>query len=103
VKTVLILNLLDAIFTLVWVRWGFAREANPLIRSLVEEHAVGFVVVKLSLVSLGSLLLWRRRNHPEAVIGIFAAFLVYYLVLLHHLAYSSLLIRQLVSGWGGAG
>jgi hypothetical protein len=28
VKTVLVLNLLDAIFTLVWVRFGYAREAN---------------------------------------------------------------------------
>lgn len=95
VKTVLVLNLLDAIFTLVWVRLGLAREANALIRDLVDHHAVAFVLAKLGLVSLGSWLLWTRRDHPGAVIGIFAAFLAYYAVLLIHLSYSSHLLRQL--------
>ena len=76
VKAVLVLNLLDALFTLVWVRSGLAREANPLIDQLVNEHAVGFVLVKLGLVGLGSWLLWHRRERPVAVIAIVAAFLV---------------------------
>ena len=84
VKAVLVLNLLDALFTLVWVRAGLAREANPLIDWLVEEHAVGFVLVKLGLVGLGSWLLWRRRERPAAAIAIVAAFLIYYLILLYH-------------------
>jgi hypothetical protein len=101
VKAVLVLNLLDALFTLVWVRSGLAREANPLIEQLVEQHAVGFVLVKLGLVGLGSWLLWRRRERPAAVIAIVAAFLAYYLVLLYHLQYASGLVRQLIaSGWG---
>jgi len=98
VKTVLVLNLLDAVFTLVWVRAGLAREANALMRDLVNEHAVLFVVVKLGLVSLGSLVLWRRRTHAAAVVAIFVAFLAYYFILLHHLQYSSLLVRHLVAG-----
>jgi hypothetical protein len=96
VKAVLVLNLLDALFTLVWVRSGLAREANPLIEQLVNEHAVGFVVVKLALVGLGSWLLWNRRGQPGAVIAIFTAFFVYYLVLLYHLQYASGLLRQLL-------
>ena len=96
VKAVLVLNLLDALFTLVWVRAGLAREANPLIDQLVNEHAVRFVLVKLGLVGLGSWLLWRRRERPAAVIAIVAAFLAYYLVLLYHIQYASGLIRQLL-------
>lgn len=96
VAAVLVLNLLDALFTLVWVRSGVAREANPLIDRLVEENAVGFVLVKLGLVSLGSWLLWHRRRHPAAVIAIVAAFLVYYFILLYHIQYASGLIRQLL-------
>lgn len=96
VKAVLVLNLLDALFTLVWVRSGLAREANPLIDQLVNENAVGFVLVKLGLVGLGSWLLWHRRERPVAVIAIVAAFLVYYLVLLYHLQYASGLVRQLL-------
>ena len=96
VKAVLVLNLLDALFTLVWVRSGLAQEANPLIDQLVNEHAVGFVFVKLGLVGLGSWLLWHRRERPAAVIAIVAAFLAYYLVLLYHIQYASGLIRQLL-------
>lgn len=96
VKSVLVLNLLDALFTLLWVRAGLAREANPLIDRLVNENAVGFVLVKLGLVGLGSWLLWNRRQRPFAVIAIVAAFLVYYFILLYHLQYASGLARQLL-------
>ena len=96
VKAVLVLNLLDALFTLVWVRSGLAREANPLIDQLANEHAVGFVLVKLALVSLGSWLLWQHRERPAAVIAIVAAFLTYYLILLYHIQYASGLVRLLL-------
>ncbi len=96
VKAVLVLNLLDALLTLFWVRAGLAREANPLVAQLVNEHAVGFVLVKLGLVGLGSWVLWRRRDRPVAVIGIVTAFLTYYFILLYHLQYASGLVRQLL-------
>jgi len=95
VKTVLVLNLLDAIFTLVWVRWGLAREANLMIDRLVEGHALAFLGVKLGLVGMGSWLLWRQRAHPTAVVAIFIAFLAYYLVLLYHVQYAATLVRNL--------
>ena len=97
VKWMLVLNLCDALFTLVWVRWGLAREANTLLDELVNEHAVAFVATKLGLVSLGSWVLWQRRARPLAVIAIFIAFVLYYLVLLYHLQYASGLVRQLIS------
>jgi hypothetical protein len=98
VIAVLVLNLLDALFTLVWVRAGLAVEANSLMRDLIENNAFLFVATKLVLVSLGSLLLWRQRTHPIAVVAIFGAFLAYYLVLLYHLQYSSVLIRNTLAG-----
>ena len=95
VKTVLVLNLIDAIFTLVWVRYGFAREANLMIDRLVEQDALAFFAVKLGLVGMGSWLLWQRRNHATAVIAIFIAFLTYYLVLLYHVQHAATLVRSL--------
>jgi hypothetical protein len=95
VKSVLVLNLLDAIFTLVWVKHGLAREANLMIDRLIEGHGLGFIAVKLSLVGMGSWLLWQRREHPTAVVAIFVAFLAYYLVLLYHLQYAATLVRNL--------
>ena len=97
VKAVLILNLLDAVFTLVWVRSGFAHEANTLIDELVNETALGFIAIKLSLVGMGSWLLWKNRSRGVAVVGIFAVFIAYYWILLYHLQYASRLIRHLVA------
>jgi hypothetical protein len=93
--TVIILNLIDAVFTLFWVNAGLAEEANILLRHLVNDYPVVFVAVKLALVSLGTLLLWRHRNRKFAVIGIFMVFIIYYYVLLYHLKYLSLMTRFL--------
>ena len=92
VKVVLVLNLLDAVFTLIWVHAGLAEEANALMRDLVNNHTVRFVLAKLALVSLGSILLWYRRHHPLAVIAIFLTFFAYYLIFLYHLQFSSKLL-----------
>ena len=96
VKAILVLNLLDAIFTLIWVRAGLALESNLFIDKLVDNHAVAFFGVKLGLVGMGSWLLWQKRDRPFAVVSIFVAFLAYYLVLLYHLQYLAGLVRQLL-------
>jgi hypothetical protein len=87
IKWILVLNLLDGVLTLVWVQYFYAEEFNVMLRDLAHGDLVLFMVVKLTLVSLGSLFLWRNRNHPFAVVAIFLAFFVYYLVLLYHLQY----------------
>lgn len=89
VRAVIVLNLLDAVFTLAWVRTGLAEEANALMRDLAHDQAVWFVLAKLALVSLGCVFLWRLRTHLLAVVGILVAFAVYYLVLLLHVAFWS--------------
>ncbi|MSQ83790.1 MAG: hypothetical protein EXR77_13040 [Myxococcales bacterium] len=85
VATVLILNAIDAVMTVVWIDSGLAVEANPFIAELVHSRPLEFAAGKLLLVSLGSWLLWRRRREPLAVVGIFIVFLAYYLLLLVHL------------------
>ena len=95
VKAVLVLNLIDAVLTLFWVRFGFASEANDLLDELVGENAVLFVVVKLALVAMGSWLLWNRRGSAISVVAIFGVFVTYYLVFLYHLEYASGLVGSL--------
>ena len=92
VKAALVLNLLDAVFTLVWVGSGVAEEANPLLAELVVERPVLFVVTKLTLVSGASWLLWQNRDRPLAVAAIFLSFGVYYAILVHHLGYLGFLL-----------
>lgn len=85
VRAIIVLNLADAVLTLVWIATETGREANPLLADLAHQHPAAFVAVKMSLVSLGTLLLWRLRRQPLAVVAIFVAFLTYYFLLLYHL------------------
>ncbi|TPV96505.1 MAG: hypothetical protein B7733_04450 [Myxococcales bacterium FL481] len=81
----LILNVVDALCTIVWAKMGVAREANVLLRDLIEQSALLFFATKLALVSLGLRVLWTRRGHRLALGGILVAATVYYLLLLYHL------------------
>jgi len=85
VAAVIVLNAIDAVLTVLWVRTGLAIEGNPLLADLVLNRPVAFVLFKMTLVSLGTWILWRRRNQPLAVIGIFMLFMVYDWLLLVHL------------------
>ena len=78
---VLLLNVSDALFTLFWVRWGTASEANPALADLVTVPAV-FVATKMALVCLGLALLVIRRRHWLAATGLVLALVVYTLLLL---------------------
>jgi hypothetical protein len=83
---IVILNLLDAIFTIVYTRTGVANEANPLMDSVLHASPVLFMIAKLGLVSLGVLLLWRLRHHRAARFGLAATSAAYLLLLGHHLS-----------------
>ena len=90
-KWILVFNLLDGVFTLVWVENSYDYEWNVMLRDLAHGDVLLFMLVKLTLVSLGTLFLWRNRNHPLAVISLFVAFFSYYLVFLYHVPYSTIL------------
>ena len=53
---------------------------------------MAFAISKLALVGMGSLVLWRLRARPLAVVAIFLAFLAYYFVLLWHIRFLGLLL-----------
>jgi hypothetical protein len=74
---VLVLNLLDAVATLMWIEMGVAAEANVLLVDLVDRGAMPFMLVKLTLVSLGVLLLWRQRSRWLARAGAVTVAVVY--------------------------
>lgn len=96
---VLVLNLVDAIFTLVYTRLGVAHEANPLMQQALMASPLAFMAVKLALVSLGVLLLWRARARRVAVAGLVAAGTTYTGLVLYHLSAVHLLApRLLVAG-----
>ena len=70
-----VLNFVDALFTLTWVRLGLASEANPLMEPLVHSPPV-FIAIKVALVALCCVLLYRYSHLKIAqratVIGVSA-------------------------------
>lgn len=91
-KSILVLNLIDGVFTMIWVESSQAQELNFMMRDLVHSSALSFMLVKLTLVSLGTLFLWRYRSNALAVVSLFLAFFSYYWVLLVHLEHSSIVL-----------
>jgi len=89
---VVVLNLLDAIFTLLYTSVGIATEANPLMDRALATSPIAFMLAKLALVSLGVWLLWRLRARRSAVAGLivvgsaYAGLVLYHLSAVHHLA-----------------
>lgn len=61
-KALLVLNLLDAVFTYTWVTLGYAKEANPLMDYVISISPPGFILYKVLVVSLCVILLWRLQE-----------------------------------------
>ena len=90
IVAIVVMNLLDLLFTLAWARLGLMQEINILMEHLLHNSPFLFALVKIALVSLGLTLIWRYRRHPVSVVGLFSVFTVYYSVLLHHIRFASL-------------
>jgi hypothetical protein len=91
---VIVLNLADAVFTLLYVHTGMAREGNPFMASALGGGSVTFMITKLALVSLGVLLLVRLRPRPAASAGLVGSAIAYASLFLYHLS----AVPELVSG-----
>ena len=79
-----VLNVLDGWLTIVWIKEGLAYEANPVMAYLLHIHPAVFMLVKLSLVFLGSLVLLRFYNKPMAIVGVILLLSVYSTLLVYH-------------------
>ena len=87
-----LLNYVDALFTLVWVRLGIASEANPLMQTVVDNPPI-FVLVKVVLVSLCCVLLYKYREYRLARLSAVLGFAVYTAILLIHSMFVVELVR----------
>jgi hypothetical protein len=83
---VLVLNLADALFTLIYIHAGLATEANPIMDQALTHGPVGFMAFKLALVSLGVLLLFRLRQRRAASVALCASAVAYGSLLVFHLS-----------------
>ena len=89
---ILLLNGVDAVFTVLWIQIGRASEANPLLAGLAHSSPVVFVAVKILLVSLGVTLCIRHLSRTSAAVAILFCAAVYSAVCIYHVTFMSTLV-----------
>ena len=62
-KLLIFLNLLDAVFTYVWVSLGLAKEANPFMDYLIAISPTVFLLYKVFIVNICVLFLFKAKSN----------------------------------------
>ncbi len=81
--SVFLLNVLDAAFTLTWVREGGA-ERNPLMDRLLQSSEATFLNVKLFTAGVAFVWLMAHKNFRVARFGLWALLGIYTALLAYH-------------------
>ena len=84
VLTAIALSGYDAVATMWHIGRGVAAEGNPLMQSLIEQHAVLFFFVKMAITALGLLVCYNFSHKRTARMGIRLAVAAYALVTVYH-------------------
>ena len=71
------LNFLDAVFTLYWVRNGFATEGNHLMATLLDIGDFPFLAVKIAVGAVTAIVLWNWRDKKLAKYGLGLVLTIY--------------------------
>jgi Domain of unknown function (DUF5658) len=88
----LLLNVLDGLFTLTYLELGVAEEANPLMRVAYELSPLGFMGFKLVVVNLGVWVLATHQQSRLARAALNLAVFAYSVIVTWHLAFLAWLL-----------
>jgi hypothetical protein len=91
-SAIVILNLLDGLFTVLFTNLGVATESNPIMKGALAVSPALFMATKLSLVSLGVLLLWRFGHRRSAMVALAGSAAMYAVVIGYHLTAATMLV-----------
>ncbi len=80
----LVFNFCDIVMTLLVVISGIGVEANPLMAYLLEQSPLAFALFKVTMVSIGVMVLWHTRHYRLAIAGSVGIFSVYAMLMLYH-------------------
>ncbi|RMF99585.1 MAG: hypothetical protein D6735_15075 [Acidobacteria bacterium] len=88
-----ILNLMDTLLTIFWIRQEIAPEANRLMGLLIEAGELKFLFVKLAIGLIASIILWRWEKLKLARYGLLLALTIYLFVIVIHFAIAMIAIN----------
>ncbi len=85
--SIILLNLLDATFTIAYIEAGLAVEANPLMDALLQIGVPLFAAVKLLGVGFAvAFLLLVAERYVTARVGLVCMALAYFALVMYHLS-----------------
>lgn len=84
----MLFNVIDAFYTLMWIHAGLAVEANPLMNVALGMGPWAFVIIKMTMVTLGIILLWRFREVKFARVTVVVPAVFYAAVVGTHFGHS---------------
>ncbi len=84
---IILMNVIDGIFTIYWVWMQMAEEANPIMKMFLQYSPIVFMAVKVFLVNIGAWILWKYHHRVLSIICIVIAFLCYLAIILYHLQF----------------
>ncbi|MFH1728205.1 MAG: DUF5658 family protein [Pseudomonadota bacterium] len=87
IRFLLIFNLLDGIFTTLFIELGVATEANPIMNALYNTSPITFMFGKIILMMAGCYLLHKNIAKSLAKLAVILAFGVYSLIIIYHLLF----------------
>ncbi len=90
----LLLNVLDGLFTLTYLELGVAEEANPLMRVAYDFSPLGFMGFKLVVVNLGVWVLATHQRSRLARAALSLAVFAYSVIVTWHLAFLTWLLMH---------
>lgn len=82
--SLLVLNLFDAVLTLLWVTLELTTEENPFMEVALNRSPVLFMLVKMLLVSLAAVLINRGRHRRDVLWASWLIVAFYYFVAVNH-------------------
>lgn len=80
-----LLNLIDALLTIYWVRNGFASEGNHLMATLLDLGNTPFLAVKIAMGGVTAFVLWHWKEFRLAKYGLMLTLFVYVGLMAIHL------------------
>ena len=80
------LSILDAVFTLIWIKSGLAIEANPLLGRLLEHGDAPFILTKVALTGCGCAFLgWTKAKSRFSKASIVCLLILYSGLTVYHI------------------
>jgi hypothetical protein len=84
-STIIILCLLDAIFTMLWLSTGIAIESNPLMEFLINKSHLLFITVKMALTFASIHVLYKYKDIKGVLTTGKILAILYLVIIIYHI------------------